>query len=271
MRTRKFLAALGAGVLAALVIGTPAQADARVKPSATFDNGCKTNQVTAAVSTAGDEAVDFQIVIAGVTAPAATGSVTKATSPKTVTIPSAGKALTLQWKQGTTFVDAQPPSTPWTLPGKCKPTFEVVNPTCENQALRVIVRNPDIDGVEPLKVGSRTTEMTTTIAKGAQVTFTAFADFTIYVKGKLFPDTIHTYYKYEAKTGCTTPAPTITTTEVVVQPGAGGAAKGGAGGDETLPVTGANMPVVIGTGVVLLVVGTLGFVAARRRRVRFTA
>ncbi len=278
MRTRKLLAALGVGVLAALALSAPAQATSRVMPTAAFENACKTNQVQASVSTTGDEAVDFQIVIAGATGPAAaSGSVTKATSPKVVTIDSSGKALTLQWKQGNTFVDAQPASTPWALPDKCKPTFEVINPTCENQALRVVVKNPALNDVTAVRAGSSTTQMNTVIAKGAQATFSAFADFTIYITGGLLPDTIHQYYKYAAPTGCTGTQPAPTTTEVTVQQGngnGGGAPKGGAngGGDESLPVTGSNTGALVGSGVLLLALGLIAVVAIRRRRnVRFTA
>ena len=286
MRTRKLLAALGAGVLATLALAAPAQANT-VKPVVSWDDACGQGKVTVSVTTPGNEKVDFEIGAKDVTAPLAAGSIDSNTSQKTWPVEST-KELTVRWKSTTGWENISAHT--WSFGDKCKPTFEIThNPACDNQALEVTVKNPALDGVRPIFVGSRTNGMNTVIDKGAQATFTGYADFTIYATGGrsgLLVDTIHQYYKYAAATGCTGPQPTITATEVVIVngsgngPGAGnGTANGAApkgtaknGGNGALPVTGPSTGLIAGAGALLIGLGGIIVLALRRRRsVRFTA
>lgn len=275
MRTRKFLAALSVGVLAALALATPARADA-IKPAVSWDDSCGTGKVAVTVATTGDEKITFKVtakakakedpkVVVDAT------EINASSSQKTWAVTSSTE-LTVSWKPPTGGESFEAVSMhTWALPDKCKPTFEVINPSCENQALRVVVKNPALPGVTTVKAGSKQTEMNTKIAKGAQVTFSAFADFSIYVNGGLIgSNTIHQYFKYVAPSACTGTQPTPTTTDVVVNPG--GDSGDGSGGGSSLPVTGTNTDALVAVGVVLLLLGAITTVAIRRRRsVRFTA
>lgn len=288
MRTRKLLAALGAGAIAALALAAPAQANT-VRPEVRWDDSCAKDKVVVTVTTTGNEKVEFQVTAkGGGTTALASGKIDASTAQKDWPVES-GAELTVQWKSTSGWENVSAHT--WAFGDKCKPTFEIThNPACDNQALEVTVKNPALDGVLPVFVGSRTTGMNTRIDKGAQATFTGYADFSIYATGGLgglLRDTIHQYYKYTAATGCTGPQPTITATEVVINGGnstgngtgngtANGAAPKGTTKNGTnngaLPVTGPSTGIIAGGGALLLALGVGIMLAVRRRRsVRFTA
>lgn len=291
MKTRKILAGAAAvtiGSLAALAFATPASAaDSRVKPTATFESTCANNTVTATVSTTGDAAVKFKILLndANKTVKVPVTEITSKTSPKTFTITDASEDLVLLWNEHNRpdpQVEAQPPAGKWALPDRCKPSHATVNATCDNPVMKVTVTNPDVAGVEQIRVAVVDANgVAANIKRGESKAFLAAADLKLKVSGGLITTPVFWTIGYVAPTGCDAAAPQPTITQVVLVDGnaggnagnAGGAGTGAKGGsDDSLPVTGSPVRTVVVAGFALLLIGLVAFAVSRRRsRVRFTS
>jgi LPXTG-motif cell wall-anchored protein len=271
MRIRRIFAGATVGMLATLMLAAPAQANT-AKPVATFTDSCTSGKVSISVSTTGNEPVQFKIP--GVAGASSWVSITKATSPKTFEDAS-GNQLTLRWKNAAgQDLEAQAPHK-WSFnAAKCGVQFASTAPTCDNPHLTVTVANPNIDGVQDVMVGFKMDELRT-LRKGGTTSFTSTGDITVYYEQWWNGDQYgHKTFDFVAPTGCATPVVEQQNAVIVVGGGDGGAAgKGGtaAGGGESLPVTGSPVRAAVIVGLVLLAVGVVGLLVARRRRVRFTS
>jgi LPXTG-motif cell wall-anchored protein len=284
---RKILAigaAATVGVLTTMAFASPASANT-VKPVAAYTNSCANGKVSISIGTTGDEAVKFKILsangtdIAGGTAANGT-AITKATSPKKYEDTTGGN-LVLQWKNAAgTWVEAQP-AHKWTFDAaKCGLQFSTVAPTCDNPKLTVKVSNPNSDGVAGVQVGFKRDELRL-LDKGGITTFTSTGDITVWY-GESNGQYGNKTFDFVAPTGCDAPVVEQQNAVIVVADAntggngggkSGGAQAAGAGqSDDSLPVTGSPVRTVLLAGAVMMVLGVVGLLIARRRRaIRFTS
>jgi LPXTG-motif cell wall-anchored protein len=303
MKTRKIFAgaaAVAIGTLGALALTTPAQAVAMASPTVAWDAQCDAKGHVKVTFTAPPQASQADRVTVGLVGkPMTYRQLPTSTGEKTVTIDFTDVApMTAGWfNTGSNLgpVEANAHFT-WALPEKCKPTVDIVKPTCKDPYLSVTIFNPA--GAQPLNVLINSSpnnlpggESDGIVGTSKNVTWKWSSPVAGSAEGTV---------EYQPPAGCNAdepgakavppvegkrhhgkghyqrPAPVANTGN-----NAGGGNQGGdspntqaaAGGqsDDSLPVTGSPVRTVLLAGAVMMIIGVVVLLVARRRRaIRFS-
>lgn len=299
MKVRNILAGAAAGVLAAMALVTSATAGPMSSPIVKWDSKCDAAGHVTATFTAPTQATQTDLVFVKVVAAGVLIGQQQLPTPsgaKTVEVDipnQTGELFALWSNNGSAFENLQAAYTyKWSMPEGCKPAVDVIKPTCKDPYLSVVISNPV--GAQPIKLTMNGSQSNTIpggendgiVGRSTAVTYvwesTVASLAAAGVKGS---GTV----EYQPPTGCGAGEPgakAVTPTEGKRQHGKGryqhvtpvANAAGGkssssstsASGD-SLPVTGANVAMMVGTALLLIGGGVALFFAARRRRVNFTS